>query len=69
MEFLGKGQIKKLPKSDPAKSKKKVASLNSSAYIKLMMTKNILSQVAQTPGSIMLIRWGYIMKYCHLKDL
>ena len=38
MEFLGRGQIKKLPKSDPAKSKKKVASPSSGAYIKLRST-------------------------------
>ena len=38
MEFLSRCQMKKLPKSDPAKSKKKVASFSSSAYIKMRST-------------------------------
>ena len=38
MEFLNRGELKKLPKSDHKKSKKKVASLSFNAYIRMRST-------------------------------
>ena len=43
MEFISRAAHKKLPKSDPTKSKKKITSLSSSAYINMRATYSYFS--------------------------